>query len=249
MGEWLPVDLHIHSALSPCASEEMRPPGVLLSAEERGIALVGIVDHSGAGNARAFHEAAEAFDVAVFTGLEIESAEGVHVVTLFDGPEAALAMQSAALPHFLPLPNRPEIFGRQLLVDELGDPLGEEPRLLAGAADLAIEEILALGRALGGLCYPAHVDRTANGLLALLGFIPPELPAEVLEISPNVTPPEARARWPELAAWPLVTGSDAHFLSDIGRAVTLVPAELIRERVPAGQWGERLREALRGGEA
>lgn len=247
MGEWLPVDLHVHSALSPCASDDMRPPAVLLSAEERGIALLGVVDHSAAGNARAFHEAAEAFDVEVLVGLEIESAEGVHVVTLFDSPDEAAAMEQRLLPHLLPLPNRPDIFGSQVLVDAMGDPAGEEPRLLAGAADLSIEEILTLGQSLHGLCYPAHVDRMANGLLHLLGFVPPGLPSELLEVSPNVTRAGARERWPELTHWPLVTGSDAHCLADIGRAVTLVPAALVRERVPAHDWGALLREALAEG--
>jgi 3',5'-nucleoside bisphosphate phosphatase len=247
MGEWLPVDLHVHSALSPCASDDMRPPAVLLSAEERGIALLGIVDHSAAGNATAFHEAAEAFDVEVLVGLEIESAEGVHVVTLFDSPDQAHAMAERLNPHLLPIPNRPDIFGNQLLLDAMGDLAGEEPRLLAGAADLSIEEILTLGQSLHGLCYPAHVDRTANGLLALLGFVPPGLPSELLEVSPNTTRARARERWPELAQWPLVTGSDAHCLPDIGRAVTLVPAALVRERIPAHDWGALLREALAEG--
>ena len=54
------IDLHIHSVLSPCGGAEMMPPAVLLMAEQRGLATVGIVDHSSAGNAGAFFAAAEA---------------------------------------------------------------------------------------------------------------------------------------------------------------------------------------------
>jgi 3',5'-nucleoside bisphosphate phosphatase len=245
MGEWLRVDLHVHSSLSPCASDEMRPPAVLMTAEDREIALLGIVDHASAGNAEAFLGAAEAFGVEVLVGLEAESAEGVHVIALFDDPTDSAAMDSALRGHMLDLPNRPEFFGNQILVDEMGDAVGEEPRLLAGATDLSVEEILLLGTSLGGFCFPAHIDRKANGLIAQLGFVPPGLPAEVLEVSANRTRSEARERWPELARWALITSSDAHFVEDIGRAVTLVPAELVRERVPTAEWGTVLRDLQR----
>ena len=47
------IDLHIHSALSPCGAPEMSPPAVLLAAERRGVRVVGVVDHCTARNAAA----------------------------------------------------------------------------------------------------------------------------------------------------------------------------------------------------
>ena len=53
------ADLHIHTALSPCASEAMTPPAILTAARRRRINVIGVVDHNAAGNARAMIAAAE----------------------------------------------------------------------------------------------------------------------------------------------------------------------------------------------
>jgi len=216
------LDLHIHSALSPCASEEMRPPEVLLTAERQGLHLVGIVDHSTGRNGWAFFEAAAAFEVQVLAGLEIESSEGVHLLALFDeraGLEDFDALVAAHLPGGL---NRPEVLGPQFLLDAWGEVLGEDERLLIAAVDLGIERLCGMIADHGGISIAAHVDRAANGLLPTLGFVPPGLPVDLLEVSWRMTRAEARARWPELAAWPLVCGSDAHVLAEIGKGSTVV---------------------------
>jgi 3',5'-nucleoside bisphosphate phosphatase len=71
---------------------------------------------------------------------------------------------------------------------------------------------------LGGIAIPAHVDRPANGLIALLGFVPPRLSVAALEISPNVSCDAARAQFhlPEDVA--LIRSSDAHWLDALGSA-------------------------------
>ena len=124
MAPLVPVDLHIHTALSPCGDVAMRPAEILLAAEQRGIRVVGIVYHSTAGNASAVLEAAPAFAVRVFVGLEVESAEGVHLLGLFDSEPAALNMDELVAAHLPPLANRPDLFGEQHLLDEWGNLLG-----------------------------------------------------------------------------------------------------------------------------
>ncbi len=56
-------DLHVHTALSACAEEEMLPPLLVERALEVGLSLLGSVDHNSAGNARAVMEAAEGTDL------------------------------------------------------------------------------------------------------------------------------------------------------------------------------------------
>jgi len=65
--------------------------------------------------------------------------------------------------------------------------------LLFVSADIALENAVARVNALGGIAIPAHIDRPANGLSALLGFVPPGLNAAALEISPNISADAARA--------------------------------------------------------
>lgn len=238
MANEIALDLHVHTALSPCATGEMLPPAVLLLAERRGVDVIGIVDHGTAGNAAAFAEAAAAFKVRVVVGLEVESAEGVHLLSLFDTPEAATGFEKLLLPHLPQRANRPDLFGEQWLVDSWGNVVGEEERLLLAGADLGLAELARLVAEGGGLAIPAHVDREAYGLYAVLGFLPRDLEAEVLEVSFRMTPAEAREKWPELAGKRLVTGSDAHCLDDLGRAVTRGPQEL--REAPVREWAGML---------
>ena len=230
----VPVDLHIHTALSPCADERMRPAEILLSAERRGLAAVGVVDHSTARNAHAVLEAAPAFDVRVFVGLEVESAEGVHLLGLFDSEAAALSMDELVAAHLPALTNRPDLFGEQHLLDEWGHLLGVDERLLVAGTDLSIEEIAQAVAARGGMTIPAHVDRSTHGLFPLLGFVPPHLHVELFEVSRHLSLAAARERWPGL---PLIHGSDAHSLEEIGQAPTWIPEEVARAEVGAREWG------------
>ncbi len=242
MAPLVPIDLHLHTALSPCADEGMRPAEMLLTAEQRGLRVVGIVDHSSAGNARAVLEAAPAFDVRVFVGLEVESAEGVHLLGLFDREQAALSMDELVAAHLPPLANRPDLFGEQHLLDEWGHLLGVEERLLLVGTDLSVEEIAQAIAERGGLTIPAHIERTTHGLMPLLGFVPPHLRVELFEVSRHLPLLAARERWPDL---PLITSSDAHSLEEIGQAPTWIPAEVAAAPLGAREWGWAVAEAVR----
>lgn len=241
------IDLHVHSTLSPCGADEMCPPAVLLTAEQRGIRVLGIVDHSTAGNARAFVEAAPAFEVRVLVGLEVESAEGVHTLALFDDWPPAMEMDRDVAERLPALRNRPDLLGPQYFVDALGDTLGEEPRLLIAATDLTVEELAEMAHGRGGLSIPAHVDRQANGLMPTLGFVPPTLRVDAFELSRHARRSEAQRQWPDLAGRPLLWSSDAHCLDDIGLGATWVPRALAEAPGPLYDWGpELVRSAVRG---
>lgn len=244
MADRVPADLHVHTALSPCANDDMCPPAVLLTAEQRGLAVLGVVDHNTAGNAPAFLEAATAFALRVFVGLEVESAEGVHVLVLFDTAEAAADMDAAVAAHLPALRNDATLFGNQLLVDAFGKPLASEERLLLTATSLSLEQIAAMAAERGGMTILAHIDRQPYGLLPVLGFVPPGLRFEVVEVSRHTTFDAARTRWPELETLPLITSSDAHCLDDIGAAVTWVSSPLAEAELSARDWGRRLAAEL-----
>ncbi len=244
MGGQALLDLHIHSALSPCASDDMRPPATLLAAERRGIAIAGIVDHNTARNAEAYLDAAQAFDVRVLPGIEAESAEGVHIVALFATLDAALEMDALLAGRLPDLPNRPEFFGNQLLLDAMGDVVGEDPRMLAAAVDLSIEEIADAARGFGGMAFPAHTDRRAYGLFSVLGLFPHHLRAPLVEVASPVPAEELLRAFPQLAGHALLRGSDAHGLDDVGSVTTAIPASLAMPSHPLTDWETALAEAL-----
>ena len=220
----------------------MSPAGIVDAARARGINVLGICDHNSARNVPYVLRAALGTGVVILPGLEVCSREEVHVLTFFDTEEAALAMQEVVYAR-LEGTNNPDVFGMQVVANELGEVEGFEERLLIGATGLSIDEIAAQARALGGLVVPAHVDRQAYGLVGQLGFIPPTLDADALEISYRIKAARARETIPGTERFALVTGSDAHDLPDLGRAITrfyLETRSLGEVRMAlAGQGGRR----------
>jgi PHP family Zn ribbon phosphoesterase len=79
----------------------------------------------------------------------------------------------------------------------------------------ALKAAWELVNQLGGLLIPAHVNRTVFGLLPVLGFVPEDIALEVLEISRQITPLQARQQYPQLEKYPLIQNGDAHQLEEI----------------------------------
>lgn len=218
------ADLHLHTALSPCGGEEMTPPLIVAGALEAGLQIIAVTDHNSAANVAAVQAAAAGSGLTVIPGMEVQTREDVHLVCLFDNLAAALDWQEEVYCHLPAGENREEFFGPQLLLDAGGRELGRERRLLLASTDLGTEEVAGEIARRGGLCLPAHVDRPSYSLLANLGFIPADMEIIALELG-LLEPAAARKKFPSLAGWPLVVSSDAHYLNQIGRRVTVYDLE------------------------
>lgn len=208
------AELHVHTLLSPCAEVEMIPPLIVSEALERGIRIIAITDHNASANVEAVQKAAAGTGLAVLPGMEVQTQEEVHVLCLFDRLDSLAAWQGRVDSEITPLPNDPEHFGEQFVVDETGDFIRREHRLLLTSACLSIEQIFQEVEALGGLAIPAHVDRKAFGLLANLGFVPADLHIEALEISRHVKPRQADQVFPQIKGYPLIQSGDVHRLEE-----------------------------------
>jgi predicted metal-dependent phosphoesterase TrpH len=213
------ADLHIHSCLSPCSDWDMSPKKIIAKSLERQLDLIAICDHNTAENAAAALREGTRQGIAVLPGMEICSREEVHLVTLFKKIEDALKMQEFIYAH-LPGKNQPEVFGHQVVADEHDQVLGENPRLLIGATQLSLLEIVEKAHHLGGICISSHVDRPSYSLIGQLGFIPEDLHLDAVEVSYRVPLDKALTEVPGIKNYPCVTSSDAHFLSDIGQTWT-----------------------------
>ena len=88
--------------------------------------------------------------------------------------------------------------------------LREEDRYLLAAADLGAAEAAERVRALGGACFPAHIDREGYSLLSSLGAIPPEPGYRAVEISLRGDVPSLLRDHPELQHMLLLQNSDSH---------------------------------------
>jgi len=193
----------------------MIPPLIVQEALERGIQVLAICDHNASGNIASVQKAAEGTSLTVLPGMELQTKEEVHLICLFDTLDQIAAWQARVDQALPAIANRPQFFGEQYLVDETGDFIANEQRLLVVSADISLDQAVQEVVRLGGLPIPAHVDRRTNGLIANLGFIPPDLQVEALEISRHTTPSDARRKFPQLKDFPLLQNGDAHRLNEL----------------------------------
>lgn len=219
------ADLHLHSVLSPCGDLEMSPAAVLARAREVGLDLIALTDHNMVENGTALQALAEGSGISLLYGMEMETAEEVHVLCLFDGLTEALALQETVYAHLPAIPNDPERFGYQVVVDAEENVLRFEERLLVNATDIPLADAVSLVERRGGLAIPSHVDRPVHSLVSQLGFPPADLPLAAVELSRFAGPAflEENDSWIERV--PIVRFSDAHFLGEIGKQRTLFRME------------------------
>ncbi len=215
----------------------MTPRAIVRTATERGLDMIAVCDHNSARNTAATRRASRGGDLVVIPGIEVTSSEEIHIVGLFPSDEAAEAMQEEIYSR-LPGENKEEVFGYQVVVDEYDEVEDLDDRLLIGATTIGAQKVVELIHGLGGLAVPAHVDREGFGIFRQLGFIPPEMKVDALEISWRTDFAAARARFRQCRNYTLITSSDAHYLADIGKAQTL--AMMVRPSF------EELRKALAG---
>lgn len=212
-------DFHIHTALSPCGDNDMTPNNIVNMAYLKGLEAIAVTDHNCAKNAAAVIEAGKNVGITVIPGMEIESSEEIHIVSLFPHIDAALEAEKYVFSHLPKIKNREDIFGQQLIMDSEDNVAGKEEQMLITAAALDIFAVFDMVKSLGGVCYPAHVDRHSYSVLSNLGFIPPELKTSFIEISKNVDNPEEYVKNKGLLRYKVIRSSDAHYLGDISEAV------------------------------
>ena len=211
------TDLHIHSCLSPCGDDDMTPGNIAGMAVLNGLQIVALTDHNTAKNCPAFFHAAKGYGLIPIAGMELTTAEDIHVVCLFRTLKDALDFDSFVESRRFPIKNKPAIFGRQLLIGENDEIVGEEEILLINAVNISIEEAHREVSSRGGVCYPAHIDRSANGIIAMLGDFPPDPHFTAFELNDAASLDDMKQRHPIVSERQLVhvAASDAHYLTDI----------------------------------
>ncbi len=214
------ADLHIHTCLSPCGDLEIYPRRIVERALEAGLDIVAVTDHNTAENAAATVRAAEGTRLTVLPGMEIASAEEVHVLGLFETLDDILPVQDEVFRGLPDVPAGARFVEDQVIVDAEDGVTGFSPRFLLAATRLDVRGVVELIHRCGGLAIAAHVDRPSFSVISQLGFVPPDLELDALEVSPLTTVPEARASLLPGTRFPLVGFSDAHRPEEIGRAST-----------------------------
>lgn len=217
----------------------MTPGSIAGMAKLNGLSIAALTDHNACGNCASFFAACEYYGVTPVAGMELTTSEDVHLLCLFRTLEDAMAFAALVEKKRVRVKNRPEIFGRQLLIGPDDEPAGEEADLLVNATGFSLEEAARQVKKLGGAAVPAHIDREANGILAVLGDLPAEPDFPAVEFREEKNAALLEQEHPRLKGRRRIVSSDAHRLWEI--ADPGYPLEL---NCAADADAARVREAL-----
>ena len=208
-------DMHLHSCLSPCGDNDMTPYNLVNMAALSELDFIALTDHNTCKNCPSAMKIAEKIGITLICGMELCTAEEIHVVCLFPDLESAMAFDECIYPMIPDIPNKPHIFGEQLIMDTDDNIIDIEKKLLITATNISITDVPKLVGRFGGVCYPAHIDKSSYSVLASLGSIPPECNFKAVEISAKGDVAALKSEHELLNRIPLILSSDAHYLEDI----------------------------------
>lgn len=200
----------------------MTPANIAGMASLNGLRVAALTDHNSCLNCPAFFAACRFYGVVPIAGMELTTAEEIHVVCLFETLEAALEFDRFVADCRMKVPNRAEIFGEQLVMDEDDRTVGQVDELLILATSLDLSAAVNTVRRFGGVALPAHIDKQSNSLIGVLGTIPEDPIFTAFEMRDVTRMEEFRGRYPALVGRPILIDSDAHALEQM----TLTPPRL-----------------------
>ncbi len=211
-------DLHLHSCLSPCGDSDMSPYNLVNMAKLLGYDIIALTDHNSCENCESAIKAGKDIGLTVVPGMELCTSEEIHNVCLFPSLEKAMSFSRFIRTTMPPVKNKEKIFGEQLIMDAEDGILGKEEILLTLASSLSIDELPDVVAEYGGICYPAHIDRSSYSVLSALGSFPESLKVSAFELTPDADENEYRKSHPALKDKFLIRSSDAHYLQNMREA-------------------------------
>jgi predicted metal-dependent phosphoesterase TrpH len=196
----------------------MYPRAVVERARATGLDIIAVTDHNSTENAGTVAEAAAGTGLVVLPGLELATEEEAHILGLFEAGTDLGPLLAVVYENLPDVPSKRSFVKDQVIVDAEDGVTGFNPHCLIGATRLTVYEAVGLIHKHGGLAVASHIDREAFSIISQLGFIPPDLELDAVEVSPLMTYAQARATFGPRTAHPLVRFSDAHRPEEIGRA-------------------------------
>lgn len=217
-------DLHIHSALSPCADDDMTPNNIVNMAKLKGLDVIAVSDHNCAENVEAVARVAKEAGLLFIPAVEMTTIEEVHLLVFFEVPLDAQHFGNEIYCKLPNIPNKPDYFGRQLMLDQNDQTIGTVEKMLISALPYNLEESCALARDYGGYVIPAHINKRSNSMLANLGFFPPNLSFKTIEIVKGLEINSNVSRFKKIYS------SDAHCLWQIAERENYLEVEEMNVR-------------------
>ena len=203
----------------------MSPTAIVERALQRGLDMIAITDHNTTRQVKVTQRIGKQRGLFVLGGVEVTSQEEAHCLCFFETDAQLDSFQEFLNAHLPHIPNDEDRFGYQLIVDENDEIVGEEEYHLLNAIDVDIDGIYDEVHRIGGLFVPAHINKGTTSLMSQLGFIPPDLKADGLEINKFTTRAEMLKKFAYLKRFNFITDSDAHFIDNVGDVYNVIYME------------------------
>lgn len=193
----------------------MTPNNIVGMSKLLGLDVIALTDHNSVLNCEAVMKLAQENNMCAIPGMELTTMEEIHVVCLFPTLEKALLWNDYVKEHQMQFPNRVDIYGRQVIMNENDEEIGQVDNLLILATDISVMNVKELVEQFGGVCYPAHINRDSMSIISSLGDIPPECGFKTCEVSSSGDIEKLKASYPILNDMLIVRDSDAHYLENM----------------------------------
>ena len=229
----LSYDLHIHSCLSPCGSDEATPANIAGLAAILELDVVALTDHNSCRNCPAFFKAAldNNYNFIPIAGMELMTEEEIHVLCLFPELEAAMDFDEYVYSLLFPMKNDVNVFGRQLIMNETDKIIGEVENCLINSVSIGLHSLGGEVKSRGGIIIPAHIERAAFSLISSLGFVPDDCGFDCVEIRSKEAVENLKTQHEYLQKCRVIHNSDAHYLEEISLPENRI---LVAEKSAAG---------------
>ncbi len=193
---------------------------MMKKAKKTGLDIIAITDHNSLANSKVYGDIAREYGLHYIFGVEVQTAEQVHVIVLFDDWQKAVIFNSKLYQALLPLENDPESFGDQVVIDAAGNIKRFIKKALLNSVTWSFEALLQKAKDQQGFVFPAHVNALSYSIITQLGFIPENTDIEAVGISANCDEKKLITKYPYLKNYALIRNSDAHYLKNIGSGFT-----------------------------
>lgn len=207
-------DLHIHSALSPCADNSMRPRDIARMAKLNGLDIISIVDHVCGKNIAVSKRAADENGLLFLPGIEVTALAGTHLLCYFKTVKEAIAFSDVIYDSLPDEPVRARYFGDQLVLDNNDEVVEQSPKFFAEYTPFSTWEIVGMVAEYDGVVVPAHINREYQGMINTEGASKlKEYDFACVEVRKNLPIDERLIKKTKV-----IHNSDAHVLYNISEA-------------------------------
>ena len=216
-------DLHIHSALSPCADVLMSPNNILNMSFLKELNIIAITDHNSCLQLDVIEELKDSYEMLIVPGAEIEVKEKYHVVCLFKSFDVSRKFQKALNVYLDKKMHDEELYGEQNLFDAFDDIISNYQVSLMGSSNISVLDLRKIVKGLDGVMILAHIEKYGDDVFDKLKTIYQNT-FDAIEVNASYDITKIEHKLNEFS-YVVLRNSDAHQITDISEPVNSIELE------------------------